>query len=110
VAVKILTCDETVVTNAYPGFMVSVQLASDSIYSNGMLFYVASDGLDSTLIKLSKSIPDAVVNVHCMARIKARYRNGAREVVRDMETFYSNLTAEQIAACQYKCSSTHKMI
>lgn len=93
-----------------PAFRVEINAYKKSIRVNSAMVFVLAEELDSTCMKLSKLVPESVVDVECLSRIKCTYRNGVRSEVRDMNTFYDNLTEEQYKATQFLCNTTHKLV
>lgn len=97
-------------SSEHPVFQIEINTDPTKPFGRSLIVYATQMGVDETAISLSRQMPNAVINVVAFSRHKATYENGVRTVVRDMKTFYSNLTDEQYEATQFKCSKSHEMV
>lgn len=91
-------------------FHVSMEPADAGPYHSGIDFYMTADRVDFDLKRMSKATPGATYKVECMARIRARYKDGERITLRDMRSFYTNLTDEEYAATKFQDAETAEWI
>lgn len=87
-------------------FKISIEVSDTSTAD----LYVTQDYAEIEALKLSKLLPDKFVRLEKFSRCKAVYRNGARVVVNDYNTFYDKLTPEEYKSTLVLCTTTHEWV
>lgn len=90
--------------------LFAIEIERTDSMAGPISFYVTAEEADHQAKRISQALPNYRVGLMTLARFKAFYRNGERDMVFDFKDFYSNLTDEQYAATKIQDSRTAEWI